>query len=136
MYADERYVVDCKGSQGAHAALPGAELDPLEERSKAMYLSRLTFHTLPGITGEAEQALQTHVAMVSHVGGIRPRVLRNYFASLGAPDVIFEQEAQDLETLERQIQQVTENSAFQQWTGHMSGLLVESPKREVYRIME
>jgi hypothetical protein len=74
--------------------------------------------------------------MVGQVGGIRPRVLHNHFASLGAPDVVFEQEAQDLGTLERQIQQVTENSAFQQWTGHMSGLLAESPKREIYRIVE
>ena len=40
-----------------------------------MYLSRLTFHTLPGKTGEAEQAIQTLVAMVGHVGGIRPRPL-------------------------------------------------------------
>ena len=101
-----------------------------------MYLSRLTFHTLPGKTGEAEQSLQTLVAMVGQVGGIRPRVLHNHFASLGAPDVVFEQEAQDLGTLERQIQQVTENSTFQQWTGHMSGLLAESPKREIYRIVE
>jgi hypothetical protein len=100
-----------------------------------MYLSRLTFHTLPGKTGEAEQALQTLVTLVSHVGGIRPRVLRNHFASLGAPDVVFEQEAQDMETLERQIQQVTEDSGFQEWTRQMSGLLAESPKREVYRIM-
>ena len=101
-----------------------------------MYLSRLMFHTLPGKTGEAEQSLQTLVAMVGQVGGIRPRVLHNHFASLGAPDVVFEQEAQDLGTLERQIQQVTENSAFQQWTGHMSRLLAESPKREIYRIVE
>jgi hypothetical protein len=101
-----------------------------------MYLSRLTLHTLPGKTSEAEQALQTLVAMVGQVGGLRPRVLHNHFASLGAPDVVFEQEAQDLGTLERQIQQVTENSTFQQWTGHMSGLLAESPKREIYRIVE
>ena len=58
-----------------------------------MYLSRLTYHTLPGKTGGAEQALQTLVVMVGHVGGIRPRVLGNHFASLGAPDVVFEQEA-------------------------------------------
>jgi hypothetical protein len=106
------------------------------ERNEAMYLSRLTFHTLPGKTGEVEQALQTLVAMVSQVGGVRPRVLRNHFASLGAPDVVFEQEAQDMETLERQIRQVTEDAVFQQWTGHMSGLLAESPKREVYHIAE
>lgn len=101
--------------------------------SMKMYLSRLKFHTLPGKTGDAVQALQTLVAMGGHVGGIRPRVLRNHFASLGAPHVVFAQEAQDLGTLERQIQQVTEHPAFQQWTGHMSGLLAESPKREVYR---
>jgi len=101
-----------------------------------MYLSRLTFHTLPGKTGEVEQELQQLVAMVAQVGGVRPRVLRNHFASLGAPDVVFEQEASDLETLEGQITQVTENPAFQQWTGHMSELLAESPKREVYRIVE
>jgi hypothetical protein len=101
-----------------------------------MYLSRLTFHTLPGKTGEAEQALRTLVNMVSQVGGVRPRVLRNHFASLGAPDVVFEQEAQDMDTLERQIRQVTQDAVFQQWTGRMSGLLAESPKREVYHIME
>jgi hypothetical protein len=50
--------------------------------------------------------------MAGHIDGIRPRVLRNHFASLGAPDVVFEQGAQDLETLEYQIQRVMENSAF------------------------
>jgi hypothetical protein len=100
-----------------------------------MYLSHLTFHTLPGKTGAVEQELQQLVAMVGHVGGVRPRVLRNHFASLRAPDVVFEQEAPDVETLERQITQVTENPAFRQWTGHMSGLLAESPKREVYSIV-
>jgi hypothetical protein len=46
-----------------------------------MYLSRLRCHMLPGKLGEAEQALQTFMVMVSHAGGIRPRVLRNHFAS-------------------------------------------------------
>jgi hypothetical protein len=54
----------------------------------------------------------------------------------GASDVAFEQEAPDVETLERQTKQVTETPAFQQWTGHMSGLLAESPKREEYRSVE
>jgi hypothetical protein len=100
-----------------------------------MYVSRLTFHTQPGKTQEVEQELRQLVDMVSKVGGIRPRVLHNHFASLGAPDVVFEQEAPDLETLEAQIKEVTENAAFQQWTGRMSGLLAQSPKRELYLIV-
>ena len=101
-----------------------------------MYVSRLTFHTQPGKTREVEQELRKLVAMVDEVGGLRPRVLRNHFASLGAPDVVLEQEAPALETLETQIKQVTENPAFQEWTGHISGLLALSPKREVYLIIE
>lgn len=101
-----------------------------------MYVSRMTFHTHPGMTNEVEQELQKFMTMVSKVGGLRPRVLRNYFASLGAPDVIFEQEAPDLETLESQIREVTERADFQQWTGHMSELLVQYPNREVYLIVE
>jgi hypothetical protein len=74
--------------------------------------------------------------MVSNIGGLRPRLLHNHFASLGAPDVVFEQEAPNLETLETQIKEVTENAAFQQWTGHISGLLAQSPKRELYLVVE
>jgi len=100
-----------------------------------MYVSRLTFHTHPGKTHEVAQELQKLMAMVSQSGGVQPRVLRNHFASPGAPDVVFEQEAPDLETLETQIKQVTERKEFQQWSAHMSGLLAQSPKREVYLIM-
>ena len=74
-----------------------------------MYVSRLTFHTQPGKTQLVEHELQQLMAMVNEVGGLRPRVLRNHFASLGAPDVVFEQEAPDLETLETQIKQGAEN---------------------------
>jgi hypothetical protein len=101
-----------------------------------MYISRLTFHTQPGKTQLVEHELHKLIAMVNEVGGLRPRVLRNHFASLGAPDVVFEQEASDLETLETQIKQVAENAAFQQWTGHMSELLAQSPKREIYLIVK
>jgi hypothetical protein len=97
-----------------------------------MYISRLTFHTNPGQTHVVDQELRKLMAMVKNVGGVRPRILRNHFASLGAPDVVFEQEAADLETLETQIKQVTERDDFQQWTGTMSGLLAQSPKREIY----
>jgi len=101
-----------------------------------MYVSRLTFHTLPGKTQAVEQELHKLKAMVSEVGGLRPRVLHNHFASLGAPDVVFEQDAADLETLEAQIKQVASGSEFQRWTEHMSGLLAQSPKREVYLVVE
>ena len=101
-----------------------------------MYVSRLTFHTAPGKTHMVEQELQKLLAMVGQAGGGRPRVLHNHFASLGAPDVVFEQEAPDLETLETQIQQVTARKEFQQWSQHMSGLLAQSPKREVYLVVE
>jgi len=101
-----------------------------------MYVSRLTFHTLPGKTNEVAQELHKLRDMVAKVGGVRPRILRNHFASLGAPDLVFEQEASDLETLETQIKHVTDSQDFQQWTGHMSGLLAESSKREVYLMIE
>ena|SRR5215831_14722000 len=101
-----------------------------------MYVSRLTFHTLPGKTHAVEQALHTLLTLVGQVGGGRPRILRNHFASLGAPDVVFEQDAPDLEALETQISQVTERTEFQQWSQQMSGLLAQSPKREVYLAVE
>jgi hypothetical protein len=101
-----------------------------------MYVSRLTFHTLPGKTHDVEHALHTLVTMVGQAGGERPRILRNHFASLGAPDVVFEQEAPTLETLETQISQVTERAEFQRWSQQMSGLLAQSPKREVYLAVE
>ena len=101
-----------------------------------MYVSRLTFHTNPGKTREVEHALHTLLTMVGQAGGGRPRILRNHFASLGAPDVVFEQDAPDLETLETQIQ-----------PGHGAGgipavvaadvrALAQSPKREVYLTVE
>lgn len=99
-----------------------------------MYLSRLTFHTLPGKTHEAEEKLMTLVNWVENAGGLRPRVMRTHFGSLGAPDLIFEQEVEDPGTLESQIKQVTENREFQQWAKQVSGLLEQSSKRELYQI--
>jgi quinol monooxygenase YgiN len=101
-----------------------------------MYVSRLTFHTHPGKTHEVEQELQTLVAMVRQAGGGRPHILRNHFASQGAPDIVFEQEAPNLEALENQIAQVTQRKEFQQWSSHMSELLAQSPKREIYLVVE
>lgn len=99
-----------------------------------MYISRLTFHTLPGKTHEAEEKLMTLLNWVENAGGLRPRVMRTHFGSLGAPDLIFEQEVEDAGTLESQIKRVTENREFQQWAKQVSALLEQSSKRELYHI--
>jgi len=99
-----------------------------------MYLSRLTFHTLPGRTLEVEERLTTLLSWVTNAGGLRPRVMRTHYGSLGAPDLIFEQEVEDPGTLESQIKKVTESREFQQWAKEVSGLLEQSSKRELYQI--
>jgi len=83
-----------------------------------------------------EEELKKLLDMIVKAGGTKARVLRTHFASLGAPDVVFEQEAQDLATLESQLKNVTDSPEFQQWTKQMSALLLQSPKREVYLIVE
>jgi len=100
-----------------------------------MYLSRLTFHTLPGKTHEVEEGLDTLLKWVEHAGGSRARIMRTHYGSLGAPDLVFEQEVADPGVLEAQIKQVTENQEFQQWAKQISGLLEQSSKRELYKIM-
>ena len=97
-----------------------------------MYLSRLLFHTVPGKTGEVEQELKKLRDMVRSAGGAQGRVLHTHFASLGAPDAVFEQEAPDLSALEEQIRKLTSRGDFQTWSHRMSGLLTQSPKREIY----
>ena len=99
-------------------------------------LSRFAFHAVPGRTGELEKELKKLSEMVAGAGGIKPRVLHTHFASPGAPDIVFEQEAADLASLESQIKKLTENPEFQNWTKKMSTLLTESPKREIYLIAE
>jgi hypothetical protein len=99
-----------------------------------MYVSRLLFHTVPGKTGEVEQELKKLRNMVRSIGGAGGRVLHTHFASLGAPDAVFEQEAPDLSALEEQIGKLTSSNDFQTWSHRMSGLLTQSPKREVYLV--
>ncbi len=101
-----------------------------------MYLSRLAFHTIPGKTSEVEQQLQQLRELVLKAGGSRPRIIRAHFASLGAPDVVFEQDVQDLAAFESQLSQVTESEEFRRWSQQMGSLLTQSPKREVYQIIE
>lgn len=101
-----------------------------------MYVSRLTFNTVPGKTGELENELKTLRDLVKGVGAENTRILHTHFASPDAPSVVFAQDAADLQTLEKQIQEVTANPAFQQWSKKVSPLLRESPRREVYLVVE
>ena len=101
-----------------------------------MYVSRLCFHTIPGKTGEAEKALRKLREMVADAASDKPRILHTHFASLGAPDIVFEQEIEDLAGFEAQLRKLTDNKAFQSWTKKMSPLLRESPKRELYLLAE
>ena len=97
-----------------------------------MYVSRLLFHTVPGKTREVEQELMKLRDMVSAAAGAHARILHTHFASLGAADAVFEQDARDLATLETQITKLPRTSEFQSWSKKMSRLLTQSPKREIY----
>lgn len=99
-----------------------------------MYVSRLTFHTLPGKTHEVEKKLMTLRDWVSAAGGSHSRVMRTHYGSVGTPDLIFEQEVPDPGALELQIKTVTQKKAFQQWAQDMAKLLDRSSKRELYQI--
>ena len=101
-----------------------------------MYTSSLRFHTLPGKTGELEQELHALLDLVRQAGGKNARILHTHFASPDAPNVMFMQDAPDLETLEKQIQKVTSEAAFQDWTKKVSPLLRQSPNREIYVVIE
>ena len=99
-----------------------------------MYVSRLTFHTLPGKTQEVEEKLITLREWVAEAGGLSPRVMRTHYGSAGAPDLVFEQEVANPDALENQIKKVTENGRFQEWARQVAGLLEQSSKRELYQI--
>jgi hypothetical protein len=64
-----------------------------------MYVSRL-LHTVPGKTRDIEQELKKLRDMLSAGGRTHARILHTHFASLGAADAAFEQEAADVATLE------------------------------------
>ena len=100
-----------------------------------MYVSRLSFKTLPGHTHQVEDKLRRLRDLVISSGGTHVRVLRVHFASLGAPDLIFEQEVPDLATLEQEIGDVITKAAFQELSRETSQLLAETPKREVYEVL-
>jgi len=60
--------------------------------------------------------------------------VKRCLSSLGAPDLVFEQEVADPTGLEQQIKKVTENREFRQWAGQVAGLLAQSFKRELYQV--
>ena len=101
-----------------------------------MYSSNLMIHTVPGKTAELENQLRALRDLVRQVGGDNPRILHAHFASPEAPDVVFVQDAPDLATLEKQIHQITSNTAFQEWTKKVSPLLRQSPNREIYLVVD
>jgi hypothetical protein len=74
--------------------------------------------------------------MVAEAGGKNARILHTHFASPEAPDVVFAQDASDLDTLETQIREVTAQPRFQQWSKEVSPLLRQSPHREVYAVVD
>jgi hypothetical protein len=106
------------------------------EGGTGMYVSRLTFHTLPGKTEEVEQKLMLLREWVVDAGGASPRVMRTHYGSLGAPALVFEQEVPNPADLELQIKKVTENEHFQDWARQVATLLERSSKRELYQIAE
>jgi len=100
-----------------------------------MYASSLMFHSVPGKTGELENELQELLKLVQEAGGENVRILHTRFASPEAPNVVFVQDAADLATLEKQIQRITADAGFQQWTKKVSPLLRQSPNREIYLVV-
>jgi hypothetical protein len=108
MRSSNRVPVDVLGfSSVLHRLALGIPIAHLSHKSP--FQSGVAFHTLPGRTHEVEEKLLTLLAWVQDAGGLRPRVMRTHFGSLGAPDLIFEQEVKDPGALEAQIKKVTEN---------------------------
>jgi hypothetical protein len=113
----------------------GGELYGYKE-AKNVYLSRLAFHTLPGKTEAVESKLVTLAQWVNQAGGMKPRIMRTHYSSLGAPDLFFEQEVQDPATLEEQIKAVTTKKEFKTWSRQVAALLEQSSKRELFKIID
>lgn len=105
------------------------------EGGQIVYLSRLAFHTLPGKTEEVENELKTLMQWVNEVGGARPRIMRTHYSSLGAPDLLFEQEVEDPAALEQQIKTVTEKKEFQKWSRQIAALLEQSSNANCSRLL-
>lgn len=71
---------------------------------------------------------------VAEAGGLSPRVMRTHYGSLGAPDLVFEQEVANPDALEHQIKRVTENIRFQEWARQVAGLLSSLPSESYIKL--
>ena len=80
-------------------------------------------------------ALKVAATWVENAGGVNARIMRTHYGSLGAPDLIFEQQVKDPGTLETQIKTVTDNRGFEPWASQVSALLEQSSKRALYEII-
>src|SRR5438874_13535889 len=100
-----------------------------------MYVSRLSFSTVPGKGHEATESLKKLAELIAATGK-RPRILRTHYASLGEADIQLEQEVESLAALETQIGEVAENPEFQRWSASFSTLLTRSPKREIFEVVD
>lgn len=101
-----------------------------------MYVSRLTLRVIPGCSDEVEERLGELREMAEEAGGEGCRVLVAHFRSDGSPDFVFEQDAEDVATLEEQIGEVASSDRFREWSEAMSALLTQRPTREVFRVAE
>jgi len=101
-----------------------------------MFVSRLSFSTIPGKGHEAAGQLMSLAKTIESVTGTRPRVVRTHFASLGEADFQLEQEVPTLAELETELRAVTANDDFRRWSEGFSKLLLRSPQREILEIVE
>jgi len=101
-----------------------------------MYVSRLSFCTIPGKGPKVAAELEKLVEFIAKDTGARPRVLRTHFASSGEADFQLEQEVGSLNDLEHQLHKVTDDDEFRRWSEGFSQLLCRSPKREVFEIIQ
>ena len=100
-----------------------------------MYLSRLSFSTIPGKGHQASDELQKLAGMIQNITGSRPRVLRTHFGSLGEADFQLEQEIGSLGELEQGLHTVSANPDFRAWSEGFSTLLLRSPQREILEVL-
>lgn len=101
-----------------------------------MFVSRLSFSTLPGKGHEAADQLKALAGIIESMTGTRPRVVRTHFASLGEADFQLEQEVPSLAELENEVRTVTANDDFRRWSDGFSKLLLRSPQREVLELLD
>ena len=106
------------------------------EEAPGHYVSRLTFATQPGGRTRPRRA-QALRDLVAAAGGRGRRVLRSHFASLGAPDLVLEQEAPDLAgAWRRRSASSPATPGSRPSRGRSPGGSRRHSKREVYQVID